>query len=95
VPSPSADDLRNEAIATPEIAAFAEVLKVAVPGLKIPHTTLAGQMDRMLRKRGFCVAALSSGGGEVGEYKLVRFVEKERPPIVIEDPDAPAPDGEA
>lgn len=36
----------------PELLALAEVMQIAVPGLKMPHISLAATIERMLLKRG-------------------------------------------
>jgi hypothetical protein len=36
----------------PELVALAEVLRIAVPGLKMPHATMAANVEMMLNKRG-------------------------------------------
>lgn len=41
-----------------EIKALGEALKLAAPGVKMPQDSFASIVDRMLRKRGYCVAKL-------------------------------------
>lgn len=36
----------------PELLALTEVLKIAVPGLKMPQATMAATIEKMLLKRG-------------------------------------------
>lgn len=48
----SAHDQKLAADASPELQALAEVLRIAVPGLKMPHATMAATIARMLRARG-------------------------------------------
>ena len=50
------EEMWLSATAPPELEAFAEVLKIAVPGLKMPPMTVAATMQRMLLKRGVVLA---------------------------------------
>lgn len=56
----SAHDQKLAADASPELQALAEVLRIAVPGLKMPHATMAATMARMLRARGVQLVAVSA-----------------------------------
>lgn len=46
----------------PELVALAEVLQIAVPGLKMPHATMAATIERMLNKRGVDLCRRAADG---------------------------------
>jgi hypothetical protein len=48
----SMSDMVIASKSNPALKALAEVMQIAVPGLKMPHATLAATIERMLNKRG-------------------------------------------
>lgn len=55
----SANDMRLTIEATPAQKALAEIVKIAMPGLKMAPVTLACTIERMLAGRGFRIISES------------------------------------
>ncbi len=54
------EEMFLSANAPPELKIFAEVLSVAMPGMKMPPLTTAATVQRMLLKRGVVLATASA-----------------------------------
>lgn len=58
----SGHDMAIASKANPALRALAEVMQIAVPGLKMPHATVAATIERMLNKRGVDLCLRAADG---------------------------------